>query len=255
VVFERRGAAWRARSELRRSDPVRRARAAEILGTLGRKDAVPDLCELLRDGDTEVRVVAARALGRIGAAAAARPLLEAVGSRRRGVPAHFAAHALSMLGTAAQPTLTAALGSPYETVRATAAEVLGLVGAVGATGRVEEALRGDRSIEVRVRAARTLGRLGTRTALPPLLEAVKPGQPTALRVEAARSLGELGTVAAAEALTEVLADREHEVAHHAARALLKLGNRGRIALTAAGSAHAREALAIAAIEEQRRLVH
>jgi HEAT repeat protein len=267
TVFERRGAAWRARSDLRRKDPVKRAQAAEILGTLGRKDSVPALCDLLSDVDPDVRVVAVRALGRIGDAAAAQPLLASVANRRRSVPLHQAAHALAGLGAGGQSTLVAGLDSPYETVRATAAEVLGLIGAVGAVGRIEEVLRTDGSIEVRVRAARTLGRLGPRTALTPLLESLAADRPEALRAE-------LGTTSAADGLTAVLGDSQFAVGHQAARSLLRLGNTGRSKLTAAAAeehartgtgssrvagraarraaAHAREALAVAAVDEQRR---
>jgi HEAT repeat protein len=266
VVFERRGAAWRARSELHRPDPVRRARAADLLGILGRRDAVPALCDLLRDADADVRVVAARALGRIGDPEAARPLLESVATRRREVPAHLAAHALAGLGVGAQPALVRGMDSPREGVRAVAAEVLGLIGAVGATGRIEAALRADPSTEVRVRAARTLGRLGTRTAMAPLLDALTADHLPVLRAEAAKALGELGAPAAVDALTAVLGDAEFVVAHEAARALLRLGVKGRAALTSAregslggprrirtvAAAHAREALAVAEIDQHRR---
>jgi hypothetical protein len=266
VVFERRGAAWRARSELGRSDPVRRARAADLLGILGRTDAVDALCDHLKDPDPDVRVVAARALGRIGDPAAARPLLAGVAGRRRSVPAHLAAHALAGIGTAGQPALEAALDDPQERVRAVAAEVLGLIGAIGAAGRVEATLRADRSTEVRIRAARTLGRLGTRSAIAPLVDVLDPVHPPPLRAEAARALGELGTPSTADALAGVLGDEQFEVAHQAARALLRLGGKGRAALAAArdgridgprrfrrvAAAHAREALAIADVEEHRR---
>lgn len=266
VVFERRGAAWRARSELRRPDPVRRARAADLLGILGRRDAVAALCDLLKDNDPDVRVVAVRALGRIGDPEAARPLLDSVASRRRAVPAHLAAHALAGLGVGAQPALILGMDSQQESVRAVAAEVLGLIGAVGATGRIEAALRTDASTEVRVRAARTLGRLGTRAAMAPLLDALSPEHPPALRAEAAKALGALGTDGAVDALTAVLGDAEFVVAHESARSLLRLGAKGRTALADAqdgsldlprrarrsAAAHAREALAVAEVEEQRR---
>ncbi|UWP81474.1 HEAT repeat domain-containing protein [Dactylosporangium fulvum] len=273
-VFERRGAAWRARSQLRRRDPVARAQAAEVLGNLGRKDALLPLCDLLADPDPDVRVVAARSLGRIGDPGATQPLLAALASRRT-VPAQVVATALTRLGSGAQTALLAALDDPRAPVRATAAEVLGLVGAVGATVRVESALRADPSIEVRVRAARTLGRLGTRTALSPLLDSLEPDRPAVLRAEAARALGELGAVTAAQALTALLADPDYAVAHNAAQSLLRLGNAGRAALVAAehrshvrprhsaeehetdpevilSAAHAREALAAAELDDHRR---
>jgi len=266
IVFERRGAAWRARSELRRSDPVRRARAADLLGILGRRDAVPALIDLLRDADPDVRVVAARALGRIGDPEAAGPLLESVAIRRRAVPAHLVAHALAGIGVSAQPALVHGMDHPREGVRAVAAETLGLIGAVGAAGRIEAALRADSSTEVRIRAARTLGRLGTRTALPPLAEALTGEHPPALRAEAAKALGELGAPAAVDGLAAVLGDPDFVVAHEAARALLRLGAKGRKTLETArdgaldaprririvATAHAREALAVADVEEHRR---
>jgi hypothetical protein len=274
-VFERRGAAWRARSRLKRRDPVARALAAEVLGNLGRKDALLPLCELLGDPDPDVRVVAARSLGRIGDAGATQPLLATLPSRR-AVPAHVVATALTRLGTAAQGALLAALDDPRTPVRACAAEVLGLIGAAGATVRVESALRADPAVEVRIAAARTLGRLGTRTALAPLLDSLEPQHPAVLRAEAARALGEVGAVSAAPALTGLLADAEYSVAHNAARSLLRLGNPGRAALVAAehrahvrprhsadpdagpdpdallGATHAREALAAAELDDHRR---
>ncbi|WP_433050818.1 HEAT repeat domain-containing protein [Dactylosporangium sp. CS-033363] len=274
-VFERRGAAWRARSQLKRRDPVARALAAEVLGNLGRKDALLPLCDLLGDPDADVRVVAARSLGRIGDAGATQPLLATLPSRRT-VPAHVVATALTRLGTAAQGALLAALDDPRAPIRACAAEVLGLIGAAGATVRVESALRADPAVEVRVAAARTLGRLGTRTALAPLLDALEPQHPPVLRAEAAKALGELGAVSAAPNLTALLADEQYAVAHNAARSLLRLGNAGRAALVATehrahvrprhsadpdeepdpdillSAAHAREALAAAELDDRRK---
>jgi HEAT repeat protein len=258
-VFERRGAAARATRDVRRRDPVRRARAAEVLGNLSRRDAVPLLVRLLGDGDPDVRIVAARALGTVGDPAAAPHLLASLAARRT-VPSHQVAQAVARLGVVAQPAVVDALGHPDESVRAVAAEVLGLIGAAGATSRVEAVLRDDPSLEVRVRAARTLGRLGTRTALDPLRGALSPTQPPALRAEAARALGELGTPVSTGALGALLGDPQYQVAHHAARSLLRLGPPGREALSAAlagtgtAAAHAREALAVAELDERRRTV-
>jgi HEAT repeat protein len=251
TVFQRRGAATRAERDLTSRSAVVRARAAEVLGNIGTAEDVPQLVELLADRDPDVRVVAVRALGRIAHPSAAGPLLAAtVGATP--VPPQLVAQALVRLGLAAQPDVVAALDHPAELARATALEVLGLIGAVGSARRVEFALRSDLSLEVRLRAARTLGRLGTRSALTPLLEAVEPDRPPALRAQAARALGELGSPAAAQPLAALLADADHRVAHEAARALLRLGGPGRDALSASVSPHAREALGIAELDEARR---
>jgi HEAT repeat protein len=254
TVFMRRGAAMRAERDLHARSPVRRARAAEVLGNLGERVALGALCELLADPNPDTRVVAARALGRIADPAAALPLLRSVAGRRP-VPPQLAAHAVLRLGLAAQAEVEHALDHPDEIVRATAVEVLGLIGAVGSTPRVEAALRSDLSGEVQRRAARTLGRLGARSALAPLLEAVGPDRPAALRAVAAEALGDLGAAAAAEPLAALLADTQYRVAHHAARSLLRLGLPGLAALRAATGAaepHAREALAMAELADGRR---
>jgi HEAT repeat protein len=269
ALFEQRGAATRALVDLRRPGAVRRARAAELLGNLGRAESVPPLCALLTAASPEVRVVAARSLGRIGEPAAAGPLLAAL-TGRRAIPAHFVAHAVLRLGTGTLPALAAALVHDDPLVRATAADVLGLAGAVTATPRLVAALAADTAIEVRVRAATALGRLGTRSALAPLLEAVAPDRPPALRAAAARALGELGAATAAATLAGLLRDPAYAVAHAAAEALRRLGNAGRAVLLAAAedaalgarlstmdpasraAAHAREALAASELAERRR---
>lgn len=251
TVFQKRGAGTRATDDLHARSPVVRARAAEVLGNIGTPDDVPRLLELLHDRDPDVRVVAVRSLGRIAHPGAATALLAStVGPNP--VPPQLVAHALVRIGLAAQHDVAAALDDPAELARATALEVLGLIGAVGAARQVEFALRSDLSLEVRLRAARTLGRLGTRSALAPLLEAVEPDRPAALRAEAARALGELGAPAAALPLAALLTDPEYRVAHQAARALLRLGTPGREALNSSDSPHAGEAIGIADLEEARR---
>ena len=277
AVFERRGMGERAHRDLTARGAVRRARAAEVLGNLGRREAVDSLMALLRDHDPDVRAVAARSLGRIAEPRAAGPLLESLAGRRP-VPPQAVAQAVMRMGATAQPALAEALDHEAELVRATAVEVLGLVGAITAAARVVDALRRDESLDVRERAAAALGRLGTRSALPPLLEAVEPERAPALRAIAARALGDLGAVAAAPALGALLSDLEHDVAHAAAHSLLRLGASGRTVLeeaVAAGpdistgrhaaprvhladasteraAAYAWEALAIADVDERRR---
>jgi HEAT repeat protein len=253
-VFERRGAVDAALRDLRAHSRVRRARAAETLGNLGRRDAVPGLCDLLGDPHAEVRVVAVRALGRIADPAAA-PDLIAVLAAPQPAPSQLVAHALIQLGPAAEPALVTALRHRSPLVRVTALDALGLAGAAGATAAVAELLATDGAVDVRVAAAATLGKLGTRGALDPLLAALGRDQPTVLRAAAARALGELGAAAAVEPLDRLLADEPYRVAHEAAQALRRLGPAGLPALKrradqpveGESAAHAREALAMAGV--------
>ena len=266
-VFLRRGTARRALADLRSRNRVRRARAAQILGDLELRQAVPELCRLLSDRHAEVRVVAVRALGRIGDPAAAWRLIASL-DQSDPTPSLLVTHTLVQLGPDAEVTLSAALDHPQARVRVVCLEALGLLGATGSVDRVARVLREDTVLDVRVAAAANLGRLGTRSALEPLTGALTPARPTPLRAAAARALGDLGAPAAVEALVPLLDDDAYRVGHEAAHALRRLGPRGLAALRAVldderdrdratgvgaharpstAAAHAREALAMAAV--------
>lgn len=262
-VFLRRGTARRALYDLRSRSRIKRARAAQVLGDLELRQAVPELCRLLTDRHAEVRVVAVRALGRIGDPAAAWRIIASL-DQSDPVPSLLATHTLVQLGPEAEVTLSAALDHPEARVRAVCLEALGLLGATGALDRVARVLREDSVLDVRVAAATNLGRLGTRGAVEPLTEALSPARPTALRSAAARALGDLGAPSAVEALASMVDDEHYWVAHEAAHALRRLGprglrslrevldadaaqNRGRHAQPSPAAAHAREALAMASL--------
>ena len=268
-VFLRRGTARVALGALHSRSRVRRARAAQVLGDLELRQAVPALCRLLTDRHAEVRVVAVRALGRIGDPAAAWRLIASL-DQSDPPPSLLVTHTLIQLGPDAEVTLSAALDHPQARVRAVCLDALGLLGATGSVARVARVLRDDDTLDVRVAAAANLGRLGARSALDPLVTAVAPNRPTPLRAAAAKALGELGAPAAVPALTELLADDEFRVAHEAAHALRRLGPRGLEALRdvldreaaaaresgagaharpSSAAGHAQEALALAAVTE------
>lgn len=266
-VFLERGVARTALRDLRSRSRVRRARAAQVLGDLELRQAVPELCRLLGDRHPEVRVVAVRALGRIGDPAAAWRIIASL-DRADPVPSLLATHTLVQLGAEAEVTLSAALDHPQARVRAVCLDALGLLGAAGSVHRIARVLREDTHLDVRVAAAMNLGRLGTRSALEPLTQALNPARPAALRAAAARALGELGAPGAVPTLAGLLGDEEFQVAHEAAHALRRLGQPGAAALVAtveaersraalaragaharpsASASHAQEALALSRV--------
>jgi HEAT repeat protein len=118
---------------------------------------------------------------------------------------------------------------------------------------VARTLRRDPSLDVRRRAAVTLGRIGLSSAVSELLVAAHPAQPAVLRADAVRALGELGAARAVAELVSLVDDGEYAVAHQAAVALVRLGERGLdelrmvVAAERPGAAHAAEALALAAL--------
>jgi HEAT repeat protein len=241
-VFLRRGTARAALEDLRSRSRVRRARAAQVLGDLELRQAVPELCRLLTDRHGEVRVVAVRALGRIGDPGAAWRLIASL-DQPDPIPSLLATHTLVQLGSDAEVTLSAALDHPQARVRAVCLDALGLLGAAGSVQRVARVLREDTTLDVRVAAATNLGRLGARSALEPLTDALSVARPAPLRAAAAAALGEFGAPSAVPALVALLDDGEFRVAHEAAHALRRLGRAGLDALREVVAQETAEALA------------
>jgi HEAT repeat protein len=229
-VFVRRGAVLRAEQDLARTGPIRRARAAEVLGNVHHVAAVPALCQRLDDRNPDVRLVAARSLGRLSDPAAAPALLRCLAGRRPA-PAIVIAQALTRLGPDADRHLIEALAHEHSLVRLTALDAIGLRGVVAAERDVAALLATDASTPVRCRAAGVLGRIGAAGAVAPLIGATAQAQPQPVRVAAAQALGQLGSPSAIGVLVDLMAEPAYQVAHHAAAALARLGRPGEAALS------------------------
>ncbi|HYB27514.1 MAG TPA: HEAT repeat domain-containing protein [Solirubrobacteraceae bacterium] len=256
AALENRGVLERARRRTSRSGAVGRARAAQLLGDAGDEGALPGLARLLADRDPEVRTVAARALGKLGPTAV-EPLLAALDSPRP-VPAGIVTMALVHAGAAGADDLTQGLDlSRSARVRTVAAELLGQLGVLSATGRLAQTLADDPDLATRAAAARSLGRLGLPEGITPLLAALHEAQPSVLRIDAARALGRIGGASAVAALRELLVSPDIELARATAEGLAACGDAGVSALEAAAEApvsapSAREALARLTLSTSRR---
>jgi HEAT repeat protein len=255
-VLSRRGAVTRLLGQTHSPRAHTRARAAERLGLIAMPEAERRLAELVTgDQNPEVRIVATRALGKTGSAAAARTLLHSL-SRPAPVPEGIVAAALLELGQEAVPGLRAELAGGRRQ-RAMAANVLGLLDELPAwQGLVENASGG--SVEVRASAVRALGRLGLPQGIGPVTACLHPGEDPMLRATAAHALGRIGDPRSAGPLAACLDDPHYWVAHNAAMALAEIGEAGRTELTLAAAgrgsaaAHAREALARLALARDER---
>lgn len=192
TVLAARGVLARAGRDLHRSGALRRARAAELLGRARERGAVHQLLVLLDDRDPEVRPVAARALGRIGAPRAAGPLLSALGREHHALPVTVVAQALLRIGLPGAPAVAVSLMASSGLVRTTAADVLGRLGAAAAHDRLVDALAHDGSDEVRAAAATALGRLGLPGSAGPLLAVAGEGAVPRVRLAARQALAALG---------------------------------------------------------------
>jgi HEAT repeat protein len=255
-VLARRGTVARIVRRTHSSRPHRRARAAERLGLIAAPDAEARLADLVTsDQNAEVRIVATRALGKTGSAAAARTLLHSL-SRPAPVPEGVVASALLELGPEAVPGLRAELAGGRRQ-RAIAANVLGLLDELPAWEGLAENV-GSGSVDVRASAVRALGRLGLPQAIGPVTACLHAAEDPLLRAAAAHALGRIGDPASAGPLAACLADPHYWVAHNAAMALAEIGGPGLVELSLAaagpgsGAAHAREALARRALARGER---
>lgn len=256
AALDNRGVLERARRRTSRPGAVGRARAAQLLGDSGDERALPGLARLLEDRDPDVRTVAARALGKLGPAAV-EPLLAAIDAPRP-VPAGIVTMALVHAGAGGADDLAQGLDSSRSArVRAVAAELLGQLGVLSATGRLAQTLADDPDPATRRAAARSLGRLGLPEGITPLLAALREAEPSALRIDAARALGRIGGASAVASLRELLVAPDIEVARAGAEGLATCGGTGMSALEGAAedpvsAPPAREALARLALYGSRR---
>jgi HEAT repeat protein len=192
-----------------------RVDAILALGRLGDARAVAPLVELLDDAWSNVWRAAESALAKIGAPAV-EPLIRAV--ERSGVREH-AARVLGLIGDArAVGVLVTALDSDIYALEASTQALVRL-----GSPAVEPLIRALRHPASRVRWAATqaLGKLGDRRAVEPLIEALgdESGQ---VRNGVVRALGELHDRRAADPLFRTL---QQEGLFWAADALTKLGDR------------------------------
>jgi HEAT repeat protein len=245
-LLRERGAIEHARRQIRRRSAVGRARAVELLGAAGIAEAVPDLLRLLEhDRDRAVRIVSARALGRIGDAVAVAPLLASLG---RGLPAGAVAHAILQVGPAAEPALRTELAGGSEAGRGVAAELLGLLGSIASIADLARALGDDTDPRVRARAATAIGRIGAPSGIDALAAALCADRTTPERAAAAEALGRMSATVVVPVLVGLVDESVVPVARAAAGALADLGSDGRRELETLAvrggvvAVHAREAL-------------
>jgi len=193
--------------------------------------SVPTLIKALGDNESEVRMNAAEALGRIGPEAkeAVPALIRALDDSDEEVRI-AAAHAIAKVLIEASelvPILIGTLDNSNARVRKTAVEMLGDIGseAKEAAPYLMKAL-GDSDYGVRGSAAEALGKMGAgaKEAVPTLVKALGDDHPF-VRVNAAEALGKIGTEAKGTipALIKALGDSDYGVRRVAIDMLQDMG--------------------------------
>ena len=217
---------------------VTRLRAAATLDVLARAESSQTLIAMLDDRDRQIRITAARALGRIGQAPAVSPLMDGLAMGR--LPANTVSMAIVRIGPAAAPSLLNQLRSPNPHVRAVATQLLGNLEASDALFDLIDLLD-DPNVQVAAAAAESLGRLRLSSAVEPLLTRLgteyASGVPNIdFCIVAVHALGLIGSRRAIPILTDSL-NRSHRLSTVAAAALESMGTRRSITSERARTEH------------------
>ncbi len=237
--FESSGAVTRACARLADPRSYVRAVTAAQLGDMCCDQAELPLLQALNDGDRDVRLAAARSLGRLRLRSAAAPLLHAL--VRRSVPSAVATGALLVIGAAALPGIRALLDDDRSQARADAVELLGLLGNPADSVLLQARLV-DVAPAVRSNACQALSRLGASDAKSAVEQAMADPEPR-VRQSAAEALGQLGDRDSSSVLIHAAQTDGPDVARTAAEALTVIAPdlATRVAASSNASDHLRRA--------------
>ncbi|GAB3243895.1 HEAT repeat domain-containing protein [Kineosporia babensis] len=228
-ILRRRGTIEDARMGTLSRLPVRRYRAVELLGAAGVSEGIPEATRLLGDRNTDVRLAAVRALGRIGTAEAAAGLLEHLDSEealKHPIPPHPVTMALLRIGTDATDALVRSLEADSVEVRTICAEVLGVLGVYPAVSGLQVRARVDPSVSVRLGAAHALGRLSMPSSVDDLTAMLRTEEEVEVIAAACTALGRIADPASLPPLEQAVAHEHPTVRVAAAMALVAFGDTG-----------------------------
>ncbi len=192
--------------------------AAQILGRIGDRRAIPFLQQLTHSPNDYVRREAILALGRMGDPAPITGLVAVLAGDSSAAARAAAAEAMgNLLDTVAVAPLVTALDDPAPVVRQNVVAALNRLWTVDASAAVARSLE-DPDETVRFIAAQALGAHRTLQARDLLRSALRDTS-VWVRAEAARALGMIGDASAVKDLVELL-ERNDGPDHQAARQAL-----------------------------------
>jgi len=223
-ALEEQGVTARLLQRVRARPAWRRAQAAEMLGQLRLRAAVPALVGALDDPSEDVRTVAARSLAAIRDPAAVPALAGALADPSRWTLSLVAENLMAM-GPSAVPPLLELLAGDEHNVRVAAIQILGEIRDPAATPALIGVLD-ESDLNLRAQAAAALGKLGGPDAERALLAALDDPQ-WQVRAQAAKALGRAAHPATAAPLARAMPDDNWWVRVNCAESLARLGAEGR----------------------------
>ncbi len=185
--------------------PFTRRHSAEALGEIGDAGAAAPLLKVFDDEHRLVRLAAVFAVGKLKQPIpriATEPLLRKLEDRDRELREGAAVSLGQVADPAAVPRLIAAMSDPIEAVREQAAGSLGRIQPRdgGQLAQIEN-LAGAGDVGVRLAAVLALGRIGNARALPTVLRRLQPSieADPKVRRRAAEAIGQIGSGSAVSA--------------------------------------------------------
>lgn len=200
------------------------ALAAERLGHMRCREAMPQLVEALESGNTDLKLMAVHALGLIGDSSALPHLIKMFrGTIASGeeVSRKVLTSSIISFGAAASRELLIELSFPDWRMRSAVLDMLGEIGGARLAPAVMKMLK-DPERDVRAKAAKCLGKLRHADALPTLCESLVDSS-WVVRLHCARALGLIRDERAVPHLIRRLADRNWQVRQCVSEALGRIG--------------------------------
>jgi HEAT repeat protein len=204
-----------------------RADAAEKLGLAGASRAIGELTRAMQDGESEVRMRAAKSLGEVGGTATARPLIQALNEPSRWSTIRIA-DILTSMGRQVVDELLDAWPELTPAGKLAALDILGRIRPLRTRKWLIERLS-DAEPDVRARACHALGSIGDPDSGAALVGALAD-EHWPVRAMAAKALGRVRHAAAIEPLCAALRDPEWWTRANAAESLRAMGAAGMAAL-------------------------
>ena len=223
-IVDRHGVTDRQVARLRSSFPLgRRLRAAVVLAELGDESALDALLEHLGDREPEIRIQAARGLGRMRWTPAIDAVVARFNIETPWVRSRFADTLISFGADATWPLLAyIRVNHPFETAGPVAAiRTLGSIGDDQAVQPLIEVLHNAADAEVKLAIIETLGTMASPSA-GPVLRTSAHSSDWRVRAKAMTALGEIGDPLSLDVLAGGLTDPEWWVRRNAAAALVRV---------------------------------
>ncbi len=223
-IVDRHGVTERQVARLRSSFPLgRRLRAAVVLAELGDESAVDTLMEHLGDREPEIRIQAARGLGRMRWTPAIDAVVARFNIETPWVRSRFADTLINFGAAATWPLLAyIRVNQPFESVGPVAAiRTLGSIGDDQVVQPLIEVLHNPGDAEIELAVIETLGTLANPSAVPVLRTSARSSD-WRVRAKTMTSLGEIGDPASLDVIAGGLTDPEWWVRRNSAAALARV---------------------------------